>query len=104
MKQALLILALVSSFAHADETPFDKFPMNKNFTNKTTITIRAVDNVQATCEVESKKRGLGGFGYGVDACSFWDRATTQCTIIVPNKVDYWTLGHEMRHCLQGGFH
>ena len=103
MKRALVILALASGLAFA-ESPTDRFPMSKNFTNKTTITVRAVDNVQAVCEVESKRRGLGGFGYGVDACSFWDRATTQCTIIVPNNVDYWTLGHEMRHCLQGGFH
>ena len=103
MKRIAVILALTSGLAFA-ESPHDKFPMSKNFTNSTTITIRAVDNVQAVCEVESKKRGLGGFGYGVDACSFWERGTTQCTIIVPKMVNYWTLGHETRHCFQGAFH
>ena len=82
--------------------PNAKFDTANNFTFKTTITHRPVDNVQKACDAESRKRGYGGFGYGVDACSFWDDNT--CTIITSKKTTTVILGHELRHCLQGAFH
>ena len=59
-------------------------------------------NVQATCEAESKRRGLGGFGYGVAACSFW--TSTTCTIVTSKTPTQHELGHELRHCFEHGFH
>ena len=59
-------------------------------------------NVQAACEAESHKRGLGGFGYGVAACSFWTAST--CTIVTSAKPTMHQLGHELRHCYEHGFH
>ena len=73
-----------------------------NFTTQTTVTWLVVDNVQRTCETESRKRGFGGFGYGVDACSFW--TSNRCTIVTSTKPTMHQLGHELRHCFQGSFH
>jgi len=59
-------------------------------------------NVQAACEAESYRRGLGGFGYGVAACSFWTDAT--CTIVTSKTPTQHQLGHELRHCFEHSFH
>jgi hypothetical protein len=67
-----------------------------------TITWQRVDNVQKVCEAESRKRGLGGFGYSVYACAFWEQNT--CTIITSKRPTLHDLGHETRHCFQGAFH
>ena len=106
MKKALAILLAVislSAMAKEDwanpEKPYNARTLN---TEKSTITWLRVDNVQATCEAESKKRKLGGFGYTVYACSFWEM--NSCTIITSNTPTLHDLGHEMRHCFQGSFH
>ena len=59
-------------------------------------------DVQAACEAESKRRGLGGFGYGVAACSFW--TVTTCTIVTSKTPTQHELGHELRHCFEHDFH
>jgi hypothetical protein len=59
-------------------------------------------SVQATCEAESKRRGLGGFGYGVAACSFWSGTT--CTIVTSKTPTQHELGHELRHCFEYNWH
>lgn len=106
MKKALVVLlAVVSLTATAKEdwsNPEAKFDAKNLMTEKTTITWQRVDNVQASCETESKKRRLGGFGYTVYACSFWEGNT--CTIITSKKPTLHDLGHETRHCFQGAFH
>ena len=108
MKTVMIALAFISINVLADvkdpnwANPNAKFDTANNFTFKTTITHRPVDNVQQVCEAESRKRGMGGFGYGVDACSFWE--DNSCTIITPKKTTTAILGHELRHCLQGAFH
>lgn len=83
------------------EAPFDA---RKLMTEKTTITWRRVDvnDVQKTCEAESRKRGLGGFGYRVYACSFWEG--DRCDIFTSKTPTLHDLGHETRHCFQGAFH
>lgn len=58
--------------------------------------------VQATCETISKDSGLGGFGFAVDACSFWRKDT--CLIVTGSQTTHSELGHELRHCYQGSFH
>jgi hypothetical protein len=108
MKKALAILLAVVSLSAAGkedwanpEAPFNARTLN---TEKSAITWLRVDKnkVQATCEAESKNRKLGGFGYTVYACSFWEINT--CTIITSNTPTLHDLGHEMRHCFQGSFH
>lgn len=84
------------------QNPEAKFTTSKNATDTKQITWRHTDNVQKECEAESHKRKLGGFGYAVNACSFWDSAT--CTIITAQQATMHTLGHEVRHCFQGNFH
>jgi hypothetical protein len=58
--------------------------------------------VQATCEAVSMKSGLGGFGFAVDACSFWHG--DKCLIITGKQTTMHEIGHELRHCYQGSFH
>jgi hypothetical protein len=58
--------------------------------------------VQATCEAISKDSGLGGFGFALDACSFWRKDT--CLIVTGAHTTHAEIGHELRHCYQGSFH
>lgn len=108
MKKVLLVLALIATSAHAEiENPFQLFSTGNNMTNETQVKWVQVDDINKTCEAESRKRGHGGFGYGVDACTFWTKETFSkwtCTVYTKKKVDTATFGHEMRHCFQGGFH
>lgn len=111
MKHSLahyITIALISfaiSFSHAEpawRNPEAKFSATDRHTDAKVITWRYTNNVQKDCEAESQKRKLGGFGYAVDACSFWDKNT--CTIITARQTTMHILGHELRHCFQGGFH
>ena len=106
MKKALvLILVLISTTVLAKpdwRDPNAMYDAKDNMTNDTQITIIPAKDVNAVCNVESKKRGLGGFNYGVDACSFWDKK--RCTIVLPQRFTKERLGHEMLHCLQGDYH
>jgi hypothetical protein len=108
MKKVMLIaMMLVSTGAFATEDPEANFSVSNNFTNSTKINWVSVDNVQARCEAESRKRKFGGFGYAVEACSFWDKGPNNenvCTIVTGKYTNMHTLGHETRHCFQGSFH
>lgn len=101
----ILSFCAMQAFAYTDD-PHKLFPANQNFASEAMIAWRTANNVQAECEAESKKRGNGGFGYSVAACSFWSKSGNYsvCTIITAKSVDLTTLGHETRHCFQGGFH
>jgi len=104
MKKFIFISLFVCQTAYADwQNPKFRWDSKNNFTNKTTVTIRHVDNPQAVCEVESRKLGNGGFGgLPMEACSFWEG--NRCTIILPKKFTIDHLGHEMLHCIQGNYH
>ena len=86
--------------------PTANFDASKVMTEKSTIVWHRVDNLQQVCEAESKRRGHGGFGYSVEACSFWDKGLTghECHIYTRKKTNLENLGHETRHCFQGNFH
>ena len=99
------------------ETPYDKFNVNdeatmnaKHFTLKSTIEWVFTKEVNALCEWEAKRRGAKPFNVGrkiMDGCAFWNKdeqGKDVCTIITNIKTDYWTLGHEVRHCFHGRFH
>ena len=82
--------------------PDSSFDATKLNTNRTTINWRVVDDVQTACEKESKKLGNGGFGYMIQACSFW--TDNNCTVITSKKATMHQLGHETLHCFKGSFH
>jgi hypothetical protein len=108
MNKALLILALVSTSAFAYyEDPHEEFDMTRNQTNKSYITFRQTSNVQAVCDAESRKRGMNGFGFAIEACSFWGKNVNgidECTVVTGPTANFHTIGHEIRHCIQGNFH
>jgi hypothetical protein len=109
MKKALLVIALLSSSAFAVERddPNVLFSTAQNYTTQVVVSWIPVDNVQARCEAESRKRKFGGFGYTVEACSFWDKdanGAPTCTVITAKNTTMWAVGHEMRHCFQGPWH
>ena len=95
----------VYSYATAEpawRNPEAKFNAADSKTDSKQIAWRYTNNVQKECEAESQKRKLGGFGYAVDACSFWDK--NSCTIITARQTTMHILGHELRHCFHGSFH
>ncbi len=104
MKKALFfgILIFSNTVLANWNNPKHLYDSKNNFTNKTTVTIQYADNVKQACEIESRKQGRGGFGYAMQACSFWQANT--CTIILPKKFTIDNLGHEMLHCIQGNYH
>jgi hypothetical protein len=103
MKKTLFTTLLFYSLsASAWDNPSANFDASKNTSESLTITWKVVDNVQKVCEEESKRRGYKGFGYTVNACSFW--IGNQCTIITKQQTSMHTLGHEIRHCFQGNWH
>ena len=106
MKTKLLVASLLfASISHAQaykDDPTAQFDTASNYTTQRTITWITVDNVQKACEAESRKRGYNGFGFGVQACSFYKG--DQCTIITGKKTTMHSVGHEVRHCFQADWH
>lgn len=101
---AVVFFVSFSSFAF-DDNPYNVFDANKRFTDTSNIVWRVVQNASAVCEYESRRRGFGGFGKHVEACSFWnDKGDSTCTIITNNITNMHQIGHEMRHCFQGAYH
>lgn len=102
---ALFVTISLSAGASTDpawRNPEAKFDASKKDADSKQITWRYTNNVQKECEVESQKRKLGGFGYAVDACAFWDK--NSCTIITQRQTTMAILGHELRHCFLANFH
>jgi hypothetical protein len=112
VKTLILSMILFSSSARAlgykefHEEPNKLFGTDVNRSEMVVITWETAKNVQKSCDRESKKRGLGGFDYQVEACSFWGTrmGVNVCHIITEKKTTLATIGHEMRHCYQGNWH
>lgn len=104
MKTTTLIISMIfaTNAMALNDDPNKLFDTSSNYTTQSTITWRTVDDVQKSCEIESRKRGFKGFGYGVQACSFFDG--NQCTIITGKQTTMHSVGHEVRHCFQGNWH
>ncbi len=81
------------------EAKFDATVRNVTFS---TIQWVLVKDIQGVCNTESKKRGLGGFNFQVDACSFWNGPN--CIIYTRESTTLHELEHEMRHSFQGNYH
>jgi glutamate 5-kinase len=97
-----VVLAAFSTLAVAGDIWNKEEKWNMKAATAMTVTVIPVDNVQASCEKESRRRGNGGFNSAVQACTFW--AGNECTIIIAKKETHHTLGHEFYHCRAGGFH
>lgn len=103
MKKLTLALLFVSSVANANwDDPMRVFDARDNTKSQVNITWRSVADVQKACEAESRKRGNKGFGYTVNACTFWEG--NNCVIITKYQVNMHTLGHETLHCFRGNWH
>jgi hypothetical protein len=99
-----LVIIVSNSYAMLEKDAYEKYSLKDLRTTKNLISIIRANNVMATCEEESKRRGLGGFrGAIFEACSFNDTKTT-CTIVVGWETNNDILGHEVRHCFVGRFH
>lgn len=99
---AILITAQTSLAFGFNDNPNSLFDASNNDVQEMNVIWKPVDNVQKVCETESRRRGHNGFGYAVNACSFWEGKT--CTIITKKQTNMHALGHELRHCFQGNWH
>ncbi len=91
------------SFANSfEDNPNTLFDTSSNYTTESRINWTPVDNLQETCERESRKRGFGGFNYSIKACTFFNG--NKCDIFTSKNLNMHTLGHEVRHCFQGNYH
>ena len=100
---ALITIVIFATSANAENWKDPESRFNATLKrDKSTITWQLTDNVQKTCDTESRRRGLGGFKYSVDACSFWEGDS--CIIITARNTTLHEIGHEMRHCFQGNYH
>ena len=107
MRTVLLASMLLATFTtQAAESPYDKFSAKNNFADNSSVKWVQVDNIQEGCNAEARKRGFPDYKIAIDSCSFWHKSVfgNTCLIMTPRTVDYWTFGHELRHCFQGSFH
>jgi hypothetical protein len=105
MSKLVLFFSLIftSCLSYAfEDNPNTLFDTSSNYTAESRIKWIPVNNLQETCERESRKRGFGGFNYSIKACSFFDG--NKCDIFTSKNVNMHTLGHEVRHCFQGNYH
>lgn len=106
MKKTVLALLLISNIglgqAQDWDDPSASFDASTVQRNPISVTWMAVENVQKTCDAESRKRGNFGFQVAVKACSFWEG--NSCTIITSRRPNMHSIGHEVRHCFQGNWH
>lgn len=97
-----VLLATATNVYAFNDDPTELFSTNNNFTESSSIRWTPVDNVQKTCDAESKKRGYGGISWAIKACSFYNGS--KCDIYTAKRVNMHTLGHEVRHCFQADWH
>ena len=101
-----IAIAIFATSATAEnwKDPEAKFDATRNFTDASLIKWVVTRDVQGSSESEIPKSGIGGFGYPVEACSFWDAGGKSCVIFTSPNTTMHAIGHEMRHCFQGNYH
>ena len=108
-----LILMFTCLIVHAlfDDDAYTLFNTNKNQVSEVVITWVTVNEINKSCDAESRRTGNNGFPYVVEACSFWENKADGfgklkrfCQIYTTKKTNSDTLGHEVRHCFQGELH
>ena len=112
-QRAVLLLVIILSpfvpgfgYAEVVETPFDMFSLEDNVVSNSNITIRVVKNIEEMCRKNGRKNLHQITSKNVEACSTWSFSggKSTCIIFASKDIDYWILGHEVRHCFQGNFH
>lgn len=102
-----VLLSISFNVIAFDDNPYTIFDASKNFTEKSIVVWKVVNNASETCQQESKKRGFGGWPYKVYACTFWNENNgnpSACTIYTDRYTNMHQIGHELRHCFQGQYH
>lgn len=105
MKKLLVGLLLVSqtAFAQVDrDTPTHVFNLGK-MNRKMDITIITVDDPVKACAEVSRKYNLG-WSLPSESCAYWTTDFKECTIILHKRTTMHHIGHEMLHCMIGGWH
>ena len=103
----MMVFLCQKSYAEDWKNPYSLFDAKQLISDNVSIKWIRVSDIRATCEAESRKRGLGGFGYSMEACSFWGTGKdgkSFCDVFTRVKTTLHDIGHEMRHCFQGSFH
>jgi len=103
---ASLITVSISAHSAVVETPYDTFSLENSSVKVSNISIVIVKNLEETCRKLESKNSHRTVSKFVEACSTWSFASGQsnCTIYTAKIIDFWILGHEVRHCFQGNFH
>lgn len=106
---SLIVFLQPQSMVRAENwfDPNALFDASKLMTDKVVIKWVRVKDIRATCESESRKRGFKGFGFSMEACSFWGKTLVggnYCDVFTRERTTLHDIGHEMRHCFQGDFH
>jgi len=101
-----IITTCITAYCAVAETPYDTFSLENSPVKAANISIIVVKNLEETCrklEFKNSHRTVSKF---VEACSTWSFASGQsnCVIYTAKIIDFWILGHEVRHCFQGNFH
>jgi hypothetical protein len=101
MKKLIFLIFFIITDAYSET-----FSLSKMEVTNAKIEIITAKNVTKNCEAESRKRNLGGFGYSVDGCAFWDDTNSGrvCTIVIGTTATNDLIAHEVRHCFQGQYH
>jgi hypothetical protein len=105
---AIFSLFFIQNYSYGEvvETPYDMFSLENSQAKTAVITIKVVKNIEETCRKLGSKKSNEPTTKYVEACSTWSLLGGKviCTIFTPKHIDYWILGHEVRHCFQGRFH
>jgi len=105
---ALISLLFLHMLAYGEvvETPYDMFSLENSQAKTALISIKVVKNIEETCKKLGSKRAHQLTSKNVEACSTWSLYGGQstCIIYTAKDIDFWILGHEVRHCFQGNFH
>ena len=100
------LFAHMFAYGEVVETPYDMFSLENSQAKTAVISIKVVKNIEETCRKLGSKRAHQLTSKYVEACSTWSLSGSKstCTIFTAKDIDFWILGHEVRHCFQGSFH
>ena len=101
-----LFFLQMCAYGEVVESPYDMFTLENSQAKTVVISIKVVKNIEETCRKLGSRRSNEPTTKYVEACSTWSLlgGKVTCTIFTPKNIDYWILGHEVRHCFQGNFH
>lgn len=83
---------------------FTAMPESQRVLNRVRVRWEVRDDVSQVCGQNVATLGTQKAQAAPIACAVWNVGTQECTIITARQVNHVTLGHELRHCFEGGFH